>query len=238
MINKRTIAIVLLVTLIILMLTGCGHKRRNLASEVLEERYGEEFELEGDEPAHDFDIARYTVHPVNNPDLLFTARVDPDDNSVTENYVSRLVCKRFADDIAGKLSGLDGEKMVVVEPMFNVSPTDNKDITIEEYVKNNASMLSVTVFYVSNTGEPEPAYKAVTETMSQYQFFSGNASIVYLTESDLTSLRERLATSDAYDVEYANIINGKSCGTIRVVDGEVITSYEDFKAMFENMVSW
>lgn len=238
MIKKQTIVIVLLVTLIISMLTGCGHKRRNLAREVLEERYGEEFELEGDEPAHDFDIARYAVHPVNNPDLLFTARVDPDDNSVTENYVSRLVCKQFANDIASKMTDLDGDKLVVVEPMFSASPTSNKDITIEEYVKNNASMLSVTVFYVSNTGEPEPAYNALNETMSQYPFFSGNASIVYLTETDLNTFKERLAASDAYDVEYANIINGKSCGSIRVVDGEVMTSYEDFKAMFENMAVW
>lgn len=108
-----------------------------LATRILGEVYGEEFEIIRVSPGSMWDgYITVLAAPADKPELIFTARINSDGSGESDNYISRLKCLELSEEFARNLDGLEGIFYVSVRPL--ISPYFvKKEISLKEYLESN-----------------------------------------------------------------------------------------------------
>jgi len=98
-------------------LNGCKRiEYDNIATTILEEKYGEKFEVKEVNRQYLFD-QYYTVmaYPTDNPHILFNAAINYIGKGCNDNYYGKIFFDKFSDRIEKNLDSLDGVYYVYSE---------------------------------------------------------------------------------------------------------------------------
>ncbi|MDO5151233.1 MAG: hypothetical protein Q4D76_17865 [Oscillospiraceae bacterium] len=150
--NRKLLSMSKFITVLSLAicLTGC-YTSTDLAEftkEKLKEKYGEEFEIiyvSGD--GH-----KTTVHPVNNPDLYFTAQYWMKSKDGRDSYIQEIVASQYKALAEDVIKDFDYDYYLDVDLEYGFESVDvSTDVTIEEYKKANPKVTEPRYYwYVSD----------------------------------------------------------------------------------------
>ena len=136
--NRKLLSMSKFITVLslVMCLTGCytSTDLAEVTKEKLEEKYGEEFEIiyvSGD--GH-----KTTVHPVNNPDLYFTAQYWIKSKDGRDSYIQEIVASQYKALAEDVIKDFDYDYYLDVDLEYGFESVDvSTDVTIEEYKKAN-----------------------------------------------------------------------------------------------------
>ena len=201
--NKgRRVALIIILGVMVMEIFGCGQLSSNeeVARELLNKEYNEEFEIEKIVNISVMD-GYYTAvaYPVKQPEMLFTVRVNSDGSGESDNYISKAKCLELSDKLARNLDGIDGLHYVYSEPLYDPVIKD-KDITLEGYLATNPDRIyNVYLVLDPNQMDMEKSYKLIADMCNGISPLNLNV-LVYA--ADENGLKEISSYMENHDIVY------------------------------------
>lgn len=171
--NLRKAVIILMAVITTISMSACSKINSETAADVcnaLKAKYGEDFEVTQIGDRLNSSTATTYVHPVNNSDIVFTARIDRSGN-VVDDYVNNIIMNSLEHDLVAKLSNsgfISVANAVVTED--DVIETD-RNLDPNTFVKKNGleSVLVRVVFDYKNE-DAETIISALEQATNKYEF--------------------------------------------------------------------
>lgn len=115
------------------LLCGCGKSNEEVAKETLRNKYCEDFAVyEVDDYGGVFEA---TVAPVNNPDILFIARMNDDGTGESDDYYKMYVAKLVKDKLSPQIEQFFPECYIMTNVKIRFdSDVDVRGKTLEEII--------------------------------------------------------------------------------------------------------
>jgi len=222
---KRRILILIIVSLIAGLLSGCMgnsiEKRKAKAKELLEKEYNESFTVtDYIERKIGEDFFRVTAYADNYPNIIFSASVDVYGKGISDSYGARRICDTISKYVKSKLSYLNRDCYVFSRSLIEEMYVENPSVGIEE-LKSEMQDRTVDIFVLI----PEEANKSIVinESMfadlaSEFDYMAGfmraylvndellNEIQTHLNKNDKLSyeLNKELIKLDGYEYYYKN----------------------------------
>ncbi|MCR5234087.1 MAG: hypothetical protein K6E53_09295 [Lachnospiraceae bacterium] len=149
--RNNNVILTILSIFMVFLLTGCGNE--GIAKRALEKRYGEEFEVRSiytDYRKHFF----ATCAPVNNEDIVFTAKITTSGEILESNYTEAILGKQIKDIIYPEIEKMWPGAYVAVQQMHNKElPTALVDLFIPKSVADKWSIEEEYKFWSEDIGQ-------------------------------------------------------------------------------------
>ncbi|MCR2803391.1 hypothetical protein [Paenibacillus soyae] len=255
-------AVLILMLLPLITIIGCGTKKGDQYEkasarilEALEEKYGEEFELDkigaGSGTMNDNTI-KATVRPKSDTRILFEVEITKDLKKVYDKYLNVLVAQNNLEPITQLAQQVWSDSRVEI---FNDTvltyPTDtDRDMSYQTFLERYPSNWQViTIFvnasdYIDDSGAMDEQgeldkYKAFAEQLAAHRYFKSSVYLVYLSEeafgrydelSNEALLVDHVYTSEESDGSKQNSItrNGFDIlenGQIKESDDDILRTF-------------
>ena len=218
--------------------TGCENvvSYEEQAIRLLNEKYNDSFEIETVQ-SQSFSGGYYTViaYQEDNADLLFRADINSDGSGLSDNYVTRLLYKDMAEQVAWNLNDLAGSYYVFVEAMFEPVMLSNPGITLKEFMEETPkNKFTINVNYAPDTTNSEEVYAGLLNILNDMEGISGKIHLYIMEESNIASVQEYMETHDQCYDEYEGMVESYSVGLIDFENGTITTTKEKIISMLEN----
>ena len=194
-----------------MLLCGCGHKKeKGIAKKLLEEKYGEPFEVtwyRGSEAGKKYYAV--TARAKAWRDLPFEANIDNDGSRVSDSYVCRRVCAELSDRINDRLSErLPYDTFVHAEFLSSDSTCQYQDIDPEEFmtVLEPYNLCYVYIHVSSRDKEDENIVSAVADAVSDMPYLNGNVTVYYSDKDTIKDVRRYIRINDRLYDSYFDIV--------------------------------
>lgn len=217
---------------------GCSntlsHEER--AVQLLNAKYGDSFEIEECQSRNSFG-EYYTViaYQEKNPDMLFKAQIDFDGKKISDNYVSKILCRKVSDQIAGNLDGLKGIYYIYSEPMIELTMLDNTDITLEEYMEiSPLNKFIVYLNYCSGEDDADDMLRVLQGAFKDLECLSGQIQLYIVDENMLMQIQDYMENNDTLYDEYESAMEQYLAGIIKVEKGKISIEKEEIDEILEN----
>lgn len=219
-----TLAIIAFATV---SLAACSFtaSKEDRASQMLQDRYNEEFEIVETYPTF-LGRGYYTVlaAPANSPDILFEASIDTDDDNFSDTYVERMMCGQLADKVFENL-GLDNASSYLFVHSLYAPVVYDKEISLADYITSGADdytlYLFVTPDAVQDTVEAVPdMYAGVSDKLRGFLR-------LYVTDEDGINAAKEFLSSTAdgvYDPDFKQITKEMDCIETEIVDSRITST--------------
>lgn len=210
---KRTFLFLILIYAVF-MLCGCGNTdRKNKAEMLLEKKYGEEFtvtEYLGHEVGSDY----YTVNAYadNWPDLPFEASPVLDGSGISDDYVSRRVCRKISDRVAENLSGaLPFNFYVHTGIMSGDSVCSDPDVGIEEFatVWEPYNQFYIYILVDSHNLSDAELNNCIMSALSGLSCINGNITVYFADQGTIDFAEKYIKTNTGLYDDYFDFIEHK-----------------------------
>lgn len=151
---------ILIFILILLILTRCliftnsNNNRADEACKKLSQRYNKDFTIKEVYPKKIgqkyYEVAAY---PEDDPDVLFIASIDTNDDFFSDSYVERHICKQISKEIYTNL-GLEDNIYIFTEALGTQPITYDLEQSIQEYVNlNQYNKFKASIFVTYETDD-------------------------------------------------------------------------------------
>lgn len=230
--------LIILAGAVIMSTTGCNKvlSHEEKAIQLLNAKYNDSFEVEECQSKNSFE-EYYTViaYQKNNPDILFKAEVDYDGKKVSDNYVSKILCRKISDQIAKNLDDLKGIYYIYSEPMVELTVLDDTDITVEKYMEiSPLNKFIVYLNYCPEGDDAEDIFLALQGAFKDMECISGQIQLYIVDENMLMQIQNYLENNDALYDEYHSATEQYKAGNIKVENGKIIASKEEIEKILES----
>lgn len=208
----------------------------DIAISLLNEKYNDTFEIE-EVQSHSIFRGYYTViaYQEENPDLLFRANVNTDGTAVSDNYVSKIVCKDLSNKVARNLDALKGIYYIFTQVLTEPTMLNNVRITLEEYLEANPkNKFTINVNYCPEETNAEEVYSGLCNILNGLDSISGKINLCVIDEEMFSKIQNYMETHDRCYDEYKHMIEEYSAGMIEFKKGTITTSKEEIMKILEN----
>lgn len=193
-------------------LTGCvmtKNQMMNQAEELLEQKYGEQFnvlECYGRiNFGGDYEVVAASQE---HPDVLFEAKVLKEDLFLSDEYVTSRVCRSIEEQILQNLGDLPGYLFVKVQAISKSIDSANADMTIQEYLKLKDNNRFVVYLHFSPTEKNvERVYETIKRIFLEIDGMNGTIQLYIVEEDMLRQVQEHLDELPKIDKKYREILN-------------------------------
>lgn len=228
----------ILTGVIIMSNTGCGNvvSHEKLAIRLLNEKYSESFEIESVQ-SQSFSGGYYTViaYQEEEPELLFRAEINSDGTGLSDNYVTKILCRDMAEQVARNLNNLPGIYYIYVEVMFEPMGLSKKGITLKEFMEEMPmNEFIIHVNYVPEDGTSEEIYQGLGNILQNMEGITGRVQLYIMEETDLLWVQDYLETHDRGYGNFENMTESYYAGLIEFEKGVITTTKEEIIKMVEN----
>jgi hypothetical protein len=229
---RLTKKLVLLLVSILLVIgeAGCGRTEDKVLT-YLEDKYNQEFEIEGVKKGSTFFSQMYggdkvTVHLKNNPEIVFLVQEDSEENGV---YYDNYILAKWAEELKGKLAPEIEKELPPGSPykvILYIAPEKYKSsmigMTIENYIKEVTKDFSIVLIAgIKTDGKPE-LNRFSEGIYNLYQIFSTlgperyTVSVGFVDES--LDIKNYIRTSYVNNIAWSNL-KGKVYGEVNMDEG-------------------
>ena len=228
----------ILAGVIIMNSMGCealiSHEK--LAIKLLNEKYNDSFEIETVQ-SQSFSGGYYTVvaYPQEDSTLLFQAYVNSDGTGVSDNYVTKILCRNLAERVAWNLNSLSGLYYIYIEVLHEPVMLDKPGITLEEFMKETPkNKFTINVCYVPEETNAEEVYSGITNILQGMESISGKICLYVMDETNMSWVQEYMETHDQCYDEFEDMVESYFTGLIDFEKGKITTTKEEVIRMLEN----
>lgn len=216
--------------------TGCAAlSHEEQAVKLLNEKYESSFEVEKVQ-SHRFFSGYYTViaYQKDNSDLLFQADVNGDGSGVSDNYVSRLVCRRMADTVSKNLNQLPGVYYVFCEAMIEPSMLKDTELSLEEFLEAAPeNKFYIYINYCPDEDDKEQFYQTISKSLEGLGDISGHIRVYLMDEPMLRQVQDYMENHDKRYDEYEAMTDQYHAGKITFKNGVFTESKETIQKLLE-----
>lgn len=230
---QRKLAGVFVMAIVTANLTGCipsEKEKINQAEELLEEKYGERFDVleyygklnfEGD-----YEILAASEE---HPDVLFEAKVVSEGSYISDEYVTARVCRTIEEQIYQNLSGLSGYLFVKVQAISKSIDSSNADMTVQEYISfKSKNRFVVYLHYTPEDKDVENTYQVIKNIFSGIEGMNGTIQLYVVEEDLLQQVQEYLDEHAKVDETYKDKLEGIDRISIPYENSEIQMTEEEF----------
>lgn len=215
-----------------MILEGCGKTAEKEAriKKILEEKYGEEFEVTrvyGQGVMEKYYTAE--AYAVEYPDLPFPLNIDEEGGSFMDGYVMKRGTNLMASQAAVNLGGLRNPFYVHVQSMFPNSVSTNPNQTLKEYLASEETNFFTFYLYLDVDGEtPESLYASLRNMLAGMEEAEGSVEIFFGDEKLMDQIREYVESHATLEDDYSKIGRDRHVMGIRFNNGVLAISEDCF----------
>lgn len=215
-----------------LTITACGSRKEyeQLACSLLEEKYGESFEIEnylGHEWTEDF--FEVLVSPTEHPDIFFEAQVKCDGSGLSDEYIEARVCRKVEEQIAENISTLKGYFIVKSHAVIKSIRSNDSDMSISEFVEQiPENSFAVYLHYCPEQDSAQNVYQALSKTFNHLEMLKGNIQFYITDEKTLKSVQGYFEENSKIYSEYKKILENSHHIIIPFENGTIQMTEDDF----------
>ena len=183
--------------------------RGRIAKELLEKKYGKDFEVQEVRPVELFqDEYQVIVYPYDFPELLFIAKVSLDGEKVTDNYALKMACNNYCESMLEKITELSGDIYLRLNSVNRGFAIEEKEITISEFQeKNPKNKYSLLFFYSPNEQKKDDLYSVIGQMLSGDEQISGKIMFYHVTQKQLSDIQLYLEAHDHIYMDFQDILD-------------------------------
>ncbi len=246
--NVKKIISTIICTCMILAPTGCtsSQDRKELAKELLEVKYDEEFVINKDMGGGHADMIeafengfksdQYTVEAYSEdyPEILFDAVIFPGSSRVSDPYAAKRILYSTSRQIEDNLEDLDGECFVHIIPIVYDTDIDDPGSDIKDLVDNNdKNSYIVYLFYSPDDEVDKTAYCYISNMFQGLECMSGKISFYVVDDNILNKAKDYIEENKELYHEFHEMTVDYHIGYIEFEDGELNIDEADFLKMIE-----
>lgn len=224
----------------VMMMSSMGCKKpvshEELAIKLLNEKYGEEFDIESVQ-SQSFSGGYYTVvaYPQEDSTLLFQAYINSDGTGVSDNYVTKVLCRNVAEQVAWNLNSLPGIYYIYVEVMHEPLMLDRPGISLKEFMEETPkNKFTINICYVPEGADAQEVYLGLTNVFQDMESISGKICLYVMDETNMAWVQEYRETHDQGYDEFEDIMESYFVGLIDFEKGTITTAKEEVIEMLES----
>ena len=213
---------------------GCGNTMhdKEIAKKLLEEKYGQTFEVETIVETRILD-EYYTAlaYPSDDPDLLFKVSVSADGQRETDNYVSKCVFKKLADLVGKNLDNLNGYFYIYCTPLVERTGFTDPEMEVEEYLEQVPNgKINIYLHYAPDQMDAENLYHCLQNVYKGIgnEDMEGMIYLFIVDENGLDTAQDYLESHDQIYVEYRKKMDSYYKGYVKIVAGKPDCSKDEF----------
>ena len=228
--TKRIMALLLMTMLVAgaVMMNGCSFQKKpsrvDTAKAALQAKYGEEFNVRIDESYSE--VFYVTCSPVNNPEVLFEAKMCDTDTDVAyisyddyyERYTASLINEILEKDLQKFFPGAYFRTHANIVNEMNGRFTDIRNRTLEEMLENKpegqTGSMDLYIYVdraVGTTKQYEEEYRYFTETVAKYtqenKMLPAMVVITKVDTADINYIEEYFKTEAIEGNDFFDVLN-------------------------------
>lgn len=176
-------------------LENLGFNRIKRAEELLSEKYHEEFvvyQYVGQRMLENFYIIN--AYACSHPEIPFDAYVAIDGSSISDEYITKILCEKMAQKIMENMAGISGDYYIHIQPMLMSSKGSNTEISIEDYLQSHPSNFYTIYAYFDLKEKITDLYSKVTQSISNIGKIDGNLLIYQMSGKQISEVQEYVDT--------------------------------------------
>ena len=217
---------------------GCENviSHEQQAIKMLNEKYNDTFEIESVQ-SQSFSGGYYTVIAYQEEDstLLFRADIDSDGTGLSDNYVTRILCRDMSEQVAWNLNSLPGTYYIYVEAMFEPTMLKKPGITLKEFMEETPkNKFTINVNYAPEGASAQEVYGGLTNILQNMENISGKIHLYIMDETNIAVVQEYMETHDRCYDEFEDMVESYSVGLIDFENGVITTAKEEVIRMLGN----
>lgn len=228
--NKQTIILVvaiIAIAVILYMLMGGGNTKK-LAKKLLEEKFGEEFEVV-ESYGRVIDYNEVVAYSLNYPDIFFEAKVYKEDNSISDEYVTSRVCRKIEEKIEQNIVNLPGKIFVRVAAISNSIDSSNSNMSIDEYLTlKSKNQYVVYLHYVPTKKDAIKTYQELKNILNGLEKMKGRIQLYIVDDALLNKVENHLSKLPKIDEEYKDMLEHINRISIPFENGILDMTQEQF----------
>ena len=204
--------------------SGCakpGSDGKERAAQLLEEKYSESFRIvrETKNSGTYFDVV---ASPKNNPEILFTASIDKNDDNFSDDYVNRIVCWKINQMIIRNISSIDdfvdfngvkssrpipGDIQSYTHTIGFKAQCDNKEIPIQEYASLTSDFKVRTDLFIlpDSNMDPGDLYWHLSNAYDGIRSINGNIMLYVVNNRQMRDVRNYLNENADLGLEFSEM---------------------------------
>lgn len=224
------------------VLSACGvppEEKESRAAAALEQKYGIQFEIKKVYPQK-FGELYYEVqaYPVDDPELLFTANIDTEDDKSSDNYVERLVCRKVSGAVEKNLDGLPAYYYVYTIGIGAQSIVSDPSISIEAYsALDGGNKLRSLLFVVPDADTTaDGLYESISKAFTGLEYLDASIRLMIASREEMDAIEAYFEQNDDLYSEYVGLTNHLTTVDIPFQNGSISISKDMFKAQIGGAV--
>ncbi|MCI8398123.1 MAG: hypothetical protein HFF90_01790 [Oscillibacter sp.] len=207
---KKIVRIIIMAIITASVLAACGTKpedREARASAALSAKYHQEFEITQVYPQRFGDLYyEVQAYPAGDPQILFNAAIDTEDDQISDTYVERRVCAAIAQKAAENLDALPGYYYLFTHAVGPQPYSEDPAISIADYLALNAyNKFRVYLFVVPEEKKPEAFYEAMTKLMEGMDGLNGWAELMIVNDEQMEAVQAFFEEHDSPDFDFSQL---------------------------------
>lgn len=214
-----------------------GEKERGKkATELLEAKYGKEFRYKNARPVglkDDF----YTVisYSVENPYLLFEARISLDETTVCDEYAIKAACDDYCKQMLGRVKKLNGYLLLRMQSLIRGFQMDEIQIDISKLQEiKPRNCYSIDVYYGQSDKKSDDLYEVINEMLSGDERIEGVLNLYILPEEVFDNAQKYLESHDKAYMDFYDVLEGRQPLSSEIIKGKLSVPRKEWE---ERMVT-
>ena len=172
--------------------------------------------------------------PASDPDLLFKADIDINDENFSDTYVTRLVCEQITDKISDNLD-LDDDSYLFVHAMGAQPTSYDTSISIEEYVDCGGDDYTLYLFVTNDEiSDLVTATPYMLDGLDDRMI--GFLRVYIVDEEELSKIEKFMSTLDdgVYDPYFKKLTNGIKYEESKLENGQIV----DYNSLCDTLLTY
>ena len=253
MVTLKRILIVVCCSIICLSLPSCAirilsnsrgamtdSEMRRVAQQVLEEKYGERFDVTKTENDREYKSCFFAyANPSAHPEMLFSAHISDDGRTIDDDYFTRTMGSRVSESVRKSVGDIGGEYYIFTS-CLSMDGMGESDITMDpsEYAaKHNAEKFTISFYYAPYGGvDTSLLYSRLTDAIADIPAMNG-CLVFHVVDNDmLHNVREYIQTNHCFSKDAVmDILKGETQVKMYYGGGRTDLEYEEFSAALKDV---
>lgn len=205
------------------------------ALQYLNAKYSKEFEIDEVQMQYIFD-GYYDVvaYEAEHPEMLFKASINSDGTGGSDNYYSKLFCRKLSNELGIKLNDLDGLFIIYCTAMIDRIGFNSEEIDTKEYFSKYPNRMHVYLFYMKEDMGAQQIYKSVSDMFKDSGDISGILHLFNVADEEhMRAIKLYINGHDQLYHDYKDLADEFNVGLIKINNGMLDVSENDFINMME-----